>query len=127
MPELLDIFYTVLHLVIIVFNVTGWILPRTRKLHLWFVATTCFCWVILGIWYGFGYCPVTEWQWEVKEQLGEHDLPASFITYMLNNVFGLHVPESAVITGTGVVFLIVILITIYVNFVGRLRKGHDPF
>lgn len=112
----LDVFYTILHLMIIVFNLTGWIFKSTRKLHLFVVAITCFCWLILGIWYGFGYCPVTEWQWKVKEQLGESNLPASFITYLINNLLGGTVSEKIIINGTGIIFLVVIIITVYFNF-----------
>jgi hypothetical protein len=119
MLKFLDIFYTIVHLVIIGFNLTGWIFPRTRKLHLWCVATTCFCWIIPGIWYGFGYCPITDWQWNVKQKLGERNLPASFITYILNNFLDLNIPEPLVISLTGILFLLVILVTVHVNF---LRK-----
>ena len=115
----LDIFYTVLHLIIIVFNLTGWIFKSTRKVHLFVVGITCFCWLILGIWYGFGYCPVTEWQWNVKVRLGENNLPASFITYLINNLLGGNVSENLITNGTGIVFLVVVVITVYLNFFKR--------
>lgn len=77
----LDLFLTIVHLIIVGFNLFGWIPQKTRKLHFWFAMVTLGCWTILGIWYGLGYCPVTDWQWQVKKQLGEHGLPASFIKY----------------------------------------------
>lgn len=120
----LDFFYTIIHLVIVFFNLGGWAIPRFRKAHLIFVGITCFCWIILGIWYGFGYCPVTDWQWQVKHKLGETNLPSSFITYLLNNKLGLGINETLIINGTGLVFLAVILITLYVNFFKR-KKGPE--
>ena len=59
----LDFLYTLIHLLIIGFNLFAWAFPATRKLHLYGVAVTLGCWLILGIWYGIGYCPVTDWQW----------------------------------------------------------------
>jgi len=115
----LDILYTVLHLIIIVFNLTGWMFESTRKVHLFVVGITCFCWLILGIRYGFGYCPLTEWQWEVKARLGENDLPASFITFLINNLLGGKVSENLITNGTGIVFLVVVVITVYLNFFKR--------
>ncbi|WP_220463933.1 DUF2784 family protein [Adhaeribacter radiodurans] len=54
----LDALFTFIHLFIIGFNLSGWIWPATRKLHLIGVGITIFCWVILGIRYGWGYCPL---------------------------------------------------------------------
>jgi ABC-type Na+ efflux pump permease subunit len=98
------------------FNLTGWIFKPTHKFHLVVVAITCFCWLVLGIWYGFGYCPVTEWQWQIKEQLGETNLPASFITYFINNLLGGSISEKVINNGTGIIFFVVIIITVYLNF-----------
>ena len=88
MLKFLDILYTIIHLLIIGFNLFGWIWPRTRKAHLITIGVTAASWFILGIWFGWGYCPVTDWQWDVKEKLGERDLPASFITYFANKLTG---------------------------------------
>ncbi|MHA4842594.1 DUF2784 domain-containing protein [Flavitalea antarctica] len=119
----LDVMYTIVHIIIIIFNLTGWIFSRTRKWHLVLIAITCFCWLVAGIWYGFGYCPVTDWQWSVKTKLGESNLPDSFITYLVNNLLGAHVPEPFILNATALSFLLVVLITIYVNFFSqRFRK-----
>jgi hypothetical protein len=82
--RLADISLTVLHLVVIGFNLFGWIWPRTRRAHLIVVAATAFCWLVPGIRFGIGYCPITDWQWQVKAKLGEHHLPPSFITWALS-------------------------------------------
>src|SRR5688500_12588354 len=94
--ELLDIFYTAVHFVIIGFNLLGWIPKRTRKVHLVFAGLTLGSWFILGIWYGMGYCPVTDWQWEVKRQLGEGNLPASFVEYYAEKISGMDVSTTLV-------------------------------
>ena len=117
MLKLLDIFYTCIHLLIICFNLFGWIWPKTRKLHLIVVTITLLCWFGLGIWYGWGYCPVTDWQWDVKENLGETNLPNSFIKYFADKITGKHFPPSLVDRVTLISFLAAIAITIYVNFI----------
>jgi hypothetical protein len=126
MLESLYYFLKKVHLLIVFFNLTGWAIPRWRRAHLVFVGITCFCWIILGIWFGFGYCPVTDWQWQVKTRLGETRLPASFITYLLNNKFGLGINEGLVFTATGIGFLFVILVTLYVNFFHKKSRKSSP-
>jgi hypothetical protein len=117
MLHFLDIMYTLLHLLIIGFNLFGWIFLRTRKLHFIFVLVTAASWFILGIWFGIGYCPVTDWQWRVKEQLGERNLPDSFITYYANKISGRSFSDSFVGIITMIVFILVVLLSVYVNFI----------
>src|SRR5215211_4926500 len=83
-----DILFTILHLVIILFNLFGWISVRTRKAHLICITLTAASWFLLGIWFGIGYCPITEWQWQIKEKLGESNLPDSFIKYYGDKITG---------------------------------------
>lgn len=122
MLHFLDILYTLLHLLIIGFNLFGWIFPRTRKLHFIFVLVTAASWFILGIWFGIGYCPVTDWQWRVKEQLGERDLPDSFITYYANKISGRNFSDAFVGVITMIVFILAVLLSVYVNFIKPRTK-----
>ncbi|WP_113660763.1 DUF2784 domain-containing protein [Pedobacter nanyangensis] len=114
--QTLDYFLTVLHLVIIGLNLFAWIWPKTRKLHLYLVGITLACWLILGMWYGIGYCPITDWQWQIKTQLGETNLPNSFVKYHLDWLTGKNIPDTAVDIITLVSFLIAILCSLKVNF-----------
>lgn len=118
---LLDWFFTLLHLIIIGFNLLGWIWPSTRKLHLVIVALTLGCWLILGIWHGLGYCPITDWQWQIKEKLGEVNLPNSFIKYYADKISGQDISSSLIDIVTGVSFALAVILTIYVNFIKRKR------
>jgi len=117
--KLLDIFLSFLHFTIILFNLFGWIWAKTRKAHLITVAATAFSWFILGAWYGWGYCPITDWEWKVKEQLGETGLPNSFIKYYADKISGNHIPAALIDMITLIAFLAAIIVTVYVNF---LRK-----
>jgi hypothetical protein len=58
------------------------------------VIATAASWFILGIWFGLGYCPVRDWQWQVKARLGERNLPASFIEYYAERITGYNFSTS---------------------------------
>ena len=116
MLHFLDFLLTVLHVVIIAFNLFGWIFPATRKAHFISIVITAFCWFVLGIWFGWGYCPVTDWQWRVKEQLGQTNLPASFITYYADKITGRHFTDSFISIVTLICFFLAITLSIYFNF-----------
>ncbi len=72
------------HLLLVAFNLFGWIWHKTRRLHLIVILSTMLSWFVLGLWYGIGYCPFTDWHWQVKRQLGEENLPGSYIKYYLD-------------------------------------------
>ena len=121
-----DLLYTGLHLVIIGFNLLGWIWPATRKLHFLCVLLTAASWLLLGLWYGIGYCPITDWQWQVKEKLGEQDLPASFIKYYADKLSGRDVPATLVDLVTAGSFALAAGLSVYVNFFRRAgRKSKE--
>lgn len=117
-----DFLYTALHLVIIGFNLLGWIWPLTRKFHLISVLLTAASWLLLGLWYGIGYCPITDWQWQVKAKLGEQDLPASFIKYYADKLSGRDVPATLVDLVTAGSFALAAGLSVYVNFFRRKSR-----
>jgi Protein of Unknown function (DUF2784) len=82
---------------------------------------TAFCWFILGIWFGWGYCPLTDWQWHVKEQLGETNLPSSFITYYADTITGRHFNENFVDLMTLIFFVLAITLSVYFNFIRKMK------
>ena len=114
MYQALDIFFVVFHTSLVAFNLTGWIWEKTRRLHLLTILLTCLSWFGLGIFYGFGYCPSTDWHWQVKRKLGEVDLPASYVKYYLDMVTGLDwnplvVDLTVAVLGTGALTISAIL------------------
>jgi hypothetical protein len=121
--KLLDIFLSFLHFALIGFNLFGWLWKRTRKAHLITVAATAFSWFVLGIWFGWGYCPITHWEWNVKKKLGETNLPNSFIKYYADKISGKDIDPYIVDRATLIVFLAVIVITVYLNFFRKTRHS----
>jgi hypothetical protein len=73
-------------------------------------------WVILGIWFGWGYCPLTDWHWEVLRKMGENMLPNSYIAYILERLFGMEFKAETVDAFTLVFALLALIISIKVNF-----------
>ena len=122
MLKLLDIFLSLVHFILIFFNLFGWLWPATRKAHLITVAATAFSWFILGRWFGWGYCPITDWEWKVKTRLGETGLPNSFIKYYADKITGNNIDPSIIDMCTLVLFLAAIVLSVYVNFFKR-KKG----
>jgi len=122
MTHLLDIGLTIIHILLMIFNLTGWIWLRTRKLHLITLIATTTSWFILGIWYGFGYCVLTDWHWSIKEKLGESNLPNSFVKYIADKITG-NVVNSALIDAVTVGALILAIIAaVYVNFIRKRKR-----
>ena len=88
MYTLLDYFFIVFHWSWVLFNLTGWAWRKTRRIHLITIGLTIFSWFGLGIFYGWGYCPSTDWHWEIKRKLGEMNLPNSYIKYYVDKITG---------------------------------------
>lgn len=114
--QLLDYLYTVLHLLVIGFNMLGWIWQKTLKLHFITIMLTAVSWFGLGLWFGWGYCFLTDWQWEVKRKLGETNLPDSFIEYAAESLANHDISSQLVSICTAGIFFAVAVISIYKMF-----------
>jgi hypothetical protein len=122
MLTFLDIFFTVAHLAFTGFNLTGWIWKKTRKVHLITLGLTIASWLILGIWYGWGYCFLTDWHWDVKEKLGEKNLPNSFIKYFADRIAGKDINPSLVDNITLGCLVFAVTASVYVNFLMKKKR-----
>ncbi len=122
MLYLLDILLTFIHLSIVLFNLLGWIPKASRKAHLVSIVLTAASWFLLGIWFGMGYCPFTDWQWSVKQKLGEENLPNNFIEYFAEKFSGFDFTPEFITTVTGTGFAISAFLSVYVNFLVPVIK-----
>ncbi len=121
MLQFLNWVLSILHLLLIGFNLLGWIWPRTRKLHLFIALATAFSWLGLGIWFGLGYCPLTDWHWQIKEQLGERNLPNSFIKYLADLITGEDTSADLVDLATATGFGAALIVSLILNL---KKPGH---
>src|SRR5688500_15949101 len=94
MDQALNVGFFVFHTAWIAFNCLGWIWRITRRWQLATVALTATSWFGLGVWYGWGYCPCTDWHWQVRARLGHHD-PPSYIQLMIREVLGVELSPNA--------------------------------
>jgi hypothetical protein len=80
------------------------------------VIMTAFSWFFLGIWYGFGYCPSTDWHWQVRMRLGYYDMPSSYLTFLIRSLFGCEVDKTLVDVFAVVFLLLAIFVSVVTNY-----------
>jgi hypothetical protein len=117
----LDIFFLVFHSILVLFNTFGWAYKPLRKLNLITLLLTGGSWFILGIFYGMGYCPLTDWHFNVLDKLNRNPETNSYIDYLLDRIFNLNLSESLVDTLTVSFFFIALLISTFLNFRKKLN------
>ncbi len=76
------------HLLLIVFVALGWLFPAYRMAHLGLIVLTLACWILLARWYGFGYCPITDWHWKMKQACGKERPKGSYIHLITEQISG---------------------------------------
>jgi hypothetical protein len=120
--QFLNIFFFVFHTLFTLFNMVGWIFPKTRKLHLITLLLTAFSWFVLGIWYGWGYCVCTDWHWDVRDKLGFEDRSNSYIHFLILKLTGANLNHKLVEYSTLIVFLVSVVLSVWLNTRDWLRK-----
>jgi hypothetical protein len=119
----LDYFFIVFHSLVIIVNLFGWIWKKTRKLNLILLTLTGLSWGVLGIFYGMGYCPLTDWHFNVLYKLGEYSLPNSYIKYFLERLTGFTFDAVLIDNLTLLFFIMALVASLIVNFVLVKKKG----
>jgi len=118
----LDVFFMILHPCIILFNTLGWIWKRTRIYNLLLLLLTAFSWFILGIWKGWGYCFLTDLHYRALEKLGYHNLPNSYIRFLILRITGLDIRDDVVDAVTTIVFFAALALSIALNVRDSKRR-----
>ncbi len=121
--HILDIFFVIFHTSLIIFNVFGWIWKKTRVLNLVTLSLTGASWLFLGLIVGtMGYCPLTDWHFNILRKLGETDLPTSYIKYLADRLTGLSFNANLVDKMTLYLFLAALLMSIVFNIHDYLKR-----
>ena len=121
MLYLLDSLLFGFHTVFTLFNLVGWIWPSTRRAHLVAVLLTFISWFAFGLWHGWGYCFLTDWHWDVKQALGQRNLPNSFIKYFADWLLGTNI-SPALADQIAVIGLAVAILGIVITQWRSLRR-----
>lgn len=117
----LDILFLVFHSILILFNLFGWIWKKTRRLNLLTLLITGFSWIGLGLFYGLGYCFLTDLHWRVLEKLGESNISDSYIQYLFNRILGLQISAYFADYLTVILFFIALIMSVYFNLRNRFK------
>jgi hypothetical protein len=124
MYAFLDTFFFIFHSFIIIFILFGWMWKKTRKANLIILLLTAFSWFILGIWYGFGFCPCTEWHYQVRLKLGLH-MPSSYVKLLLDSITGLNFNAKIIDILTLTFFLLALTASIITNIKAWKNKKNN--
>ncbi|MCH7658071.1 MAG: DUF2784 domain-containing protein [Bacteroidetes bacterium] len=116
MYQVIDIFFLVFHTFLILFNLFGWIWKKTRKANLFLLVLTGASWAGLGLFYGIGYCPLTDWHFSVLERLGVYNLPNSYIKYLADRITGMSFNQDIVDSLTLYLYLAALVISLAMNY-----------
>ncbi len=111
----LDKFFFAFHSTLIVLILFGWAWKKTRLLNLAVILLTAFSWFVLGIWYGYGYCPSTDWHWQVRAKLGIRDMPASYTKFLVDSFTGWDVDQRIVDICTLSLLVAALAASLYAN------------
>ncbi len=122
MYSFLNIFFFVFHVALILFNVFGWAFRRLRRANLITLIATLFSWVVLGFFYGFGYCFLTDWHWDVREKLGYETESNSYIHFLITTITDAQISERFVDIVTVAVFFAALSVSVVLNFRRTLIK-----
>ncbi len=125
MANFLDKFFFVFHSSLILLILFGWMWKKTRLANLIVIVLTAFSWFILGIWYGYGYCPSTDWHWQVRAKLGIRDLPSSYTKFLIDSWTGWDVSQKKVDVVTFFLLVSALAASLYTNIRDWKRK-HAP-
>lgn len=122
---LLNKFFFIFHSGMIVFILFGWAWKKARPANLVVILLTVFSWFILGIWYGYGYCPSTDWHWRVRSKLGIRDLPESYTKFLVDSFAGGDISQRVVDIATLILLLSALAISLTLNIRDWRRKRKD--
>ncbi len=111
----LDLFFVVFHTAWILFSLLGWIPRRTRRANLVVLLLTAASWLGLGLFFGIGYCPLTDWHWQVLRALGQRDLPRSYTQYLLIRLLGIRLDAGTVDLLTAASAAAALVVSVWLN------------
>lgn len=123
MLHVLDVFFFVFHSGLVLFNLFGWIWKRTRKWNLITILLTGGSWFVLGIWYGWGFCPCTDWHWQVREALGHTEMPGSYMKFLADTNTGMNWDANLVDTLTIVGLVAAFVVSVALNAIDYRKKN----
>lgn len=112
----LDYMMHVIHLGLMLICIVGWMFEPTRLVHLTAVILIAFSWLVLGQFFGYRYCLLTDTQWRIKQKLGQTPHTDSYVKYVLDTVTGRRINQKITDHLTLYTYLGVAMFSLIVNF-----------
>jgi len=106
----LDIMFDILHILLVIFIVSGWLFPDLRKMHLVVVLLTGCSWIIFGN--ELNNCILTEWHFNILRKMGIINLPDTYTQYALKRITGLAIPKTTALLITRICWLLSLFLSI---------------
>lgn len=101
----------VIHLALILFVLFGAFFRKLVKWHFPVLVIIWISWGALGYYIGtLGYCPLTDWHWQVKAREGEVKLPASYIEYCYAHITGQDVDDKLM---SNIIACVMLMVTLF--------------
>jgi len=122
----LNILFLAFHTGLIVFNVFGWIWPKTRRWNLLTQLLTLSSWLIMGAFKGIGYCLCTDIHWKIRQDMGITDDPNTYIGFLIQKVTGTLPSDAFIFNLTLAVFVVSFIASITLNFRDWKRRSLAP-
>ena len=110
MLPFLNIMFDILHILLVIFIVSGWLFPDLRKMHLVVVLLTGCSWLIFGN--ELNNCILTEWHFNILRKMGIINLPDTYTQYALKRITGLAIPKTTALLITRICWLLSLLLSI---------------
>lgn len=114
--HLASYFFYIVHTLLILFNLFGWLYVRTKRLNLFSLLATFVSWILLGFWKGWGYCFLTDWHYQVLRALGEGELPSSYIVFLIEKITGWSLEAEVVDLLTVGLAVLALFCSLWANF-----------
>jgi hypothetical protein len=100
----------------------GWIWKRTRLANLVALLLTAASWTVLGYFFNTpGYCPLTDWHFDILYKLGERNLPTSYVKYLADRITGFNFDPALIDSLTLWSFVVALIVSLILN-VHALQK-----
>ncbi len=120
--KVLDWVFVVFHTLLIFFNLFGWVWKPLRLWNLFTLLLTGLSWSLLGIVYGLGYCPLTDWHWEVLYKLGKYPETSSYVAYLLKRLLLIDITDNMANLTTLLFYLAALGVSVFLNLRDWRRK-----
>ena len=97
----------VIHCLLGVFILVGWLFPKIKFLYLAVLSLLLVCWVFLG------YCPLSRWEFSLRKKHDKSiDQYAESIKYYMYKFFKKDIPAQAIFNWGLVVFIVLTILSL---------------